>query len=528
VPCQVTAQASTIAGSNADEKLVTFAQTISTTSNEVAKAITNMASATVSSHNQGTSGIISSAMELSQIELDTSLKMKKVLLDAELSNDANISENEYRSRNAVMSADDSKAEVDLILLALEEHSSLSVPEIIFTLTETIDKSPDGKVLVPIIDAECSEEDIKEKGHCSIAKKAFPGRKLKAFFNMCTKEKRILITKKVDIDARKSTVEHANKRTSQAIKTTNSVSAITSRIAKQKMLACTPSDYQAKLCGAGMTKEDYQEAIVIGGIVPDGDVSAANFSSPSYSSAEGYMDFSAGEDGDEETAKHMQEEIQKQALDRTELQDDENQKVVPLYNTYKNANQVKSAISFIDNIVAQDLIPNLDPKDRKKVQNAEYQGRYMARLSTLSMVRLAMTDSMNQRVGKKMREMINSGVMETTDKFDIAADSPDNKESVLGASSMDMLSFRVGGQMANMQMSDQNGESSSAGNDFIAAPSPQDVMSKILESTLLQNEMYLKEITMNEQILSLKSIALAQKANSPEMVKLMKRLRQRGR
>lgn len=291
-----------------------------------------------------------------------------------------------------------------------------------------------------------------------------------------------------------------------------------RMQSQLVLSCTPAQYRNKLCATDMSPEEYQLDIVIGNIVPNGDVSASNFAYPSYSSAEGYLD-----DLDDDT----RQEIQDQALDREELIENPNQKIVPFVYTYKNANQVKSAMSFIDNLAADDIVPALNPNERKQVKNAEYQSRYLGRVASLNMVRLVMSDSMNMRVGEKMREMITSGSIRNVDKFNISADSSGNKESVLGASPIDVLTYRVNKQSSNLQLSDQNGDSSNVGNSFIAEPASGDAIDKIFDSMLIQNELMLKEYMMGEQILSMEAISLAQKVNSKQMIDKLEKLRRSG-
>ena len=66
LPCKTTAEASTIAGSNADQKLITFTQTITTTTNETAQALVDMATANASSLNTGAQTIVAAQAELSQ------------------------------------------------------------------------------------------------------------------------------------------------------------------------------------------------------------------------------------------------------------------------------------------------------------------------------------------------------------------------------------------------------------------------------------------------------------------------------
>lgn len=519
VPCKVTAVASTIAGSNADQELIQFTQDITTSTNEVAAALIDMANANAGALNQSAQSLISANVELSQIQLSQELKIKKSMSDRKMAFDKQMTETAYRSTVAVVSPDDTPEEFQLILDTLGENSDLSVPEIVLLLKETMDKDDEnGKVLVQIESSKgvCNSNDVEEDGKCAIAKRIYPGEKLKTLFQQCSADKRILVEKAKRNEARVAANEVVSEKTSKALETTDSAGAVSARLNKQRNLSCTPSQFKSGFC-AGMSPEEYQEAIIIGQVIPNGDVSASNFNSPAASSAQGYIT---------DLSDEAKKEIEQQSLDREPLKEDPNQRAIPFKHTYRNANQVQAAMHFIDNVVADDLIPAISPQDRRKVSNAQYQSRYLSRIAALSMVRLSLTSSMTERVGDKMREMMKSGSFDGPG-FEITADGKGNKESVLGASPADILEDRVAQQASNLQLGSQNGRSPNAGNDFISNPSKADSLEKINDSVLLQNEMLMKEILINEQLIVMDSIALSQKANSKDMIELMEDLR-RGR
>ncbi len=518
LPCKTTAEASTIAGSNADQKLITFTQTITTTTNETAQALVDMATANASSLNTGAQTIVAAQAELSQIEVNQKLKVEKAMADREMAHKSQMAENTFRANTSVVASDDTKEEFQLIIDTLASQSSKTVPEIILLLKETFDKDDEmGFVNVPIKAAEgvCEGDDVDDSGKCSVAKRVYPGQKLSAMFKQCSANKRKLIEMERKNESRVVAVENAAKESKGAIETTDVSGAVTQRIAKQKELSCSPTQYKAGICGKELSPEDYQESIIIGNIIPNGDLSASNFNSPTAASSHGYID-----DIDED----VQEEIRAQSLDREALIDNPNQKAVDVVHTYRNANQVKAAMDFVNNLVGGDLVPALDPSDRRKATNAEYQQRMMSRAAALSMVRLALNESMFDRVGEKMRAMIKNGDFDGASRFEITADSSENKESVLGAGPLDILEDRVKQQAASTQVSAQNGDSPNAGNDFIADPSGADSLGKILTSVSLQNEMLMDELLTVEQTLSLKAISNAQLVNSPEVLQLMKELR----
>lgn len=516
IGCKVTGEASTIAGSNADTELITFAQTITTDSNRIASAINDMAMSNAASISQGAQTIIASQMEMSQIQINQALTFSKAMADREMTHKAQLAENAYRSGNSVVSADDTKEEFQLILNYLDQYSDMSVPEIILILQETMDNDDElGYVMVPIKSSEsaCSEEDIQENGACSVAQRVFPARKMQSLYSQCSLEKRILTERKKKNEAKRTAVEITNRSTSRALENTSVAGSITQRLKSQTLLSCTPTEFKNNQCEA-MSKEEYQEAIVAGAIIPNGDVSASNFLSPTAINSHGYINKS-------DLSPDIQDQVEGASLDRMALQNNPNQKIVKFHHTYRNANQVKAALSLIDNIVGDDLVPALQASKRRQASSAEYQSRFLNRIASLSMARLVLTESMSSRVGDQMRALINSGKLHKEDKFPITLESPDNKESVTGASALDILQDRVNRQTGSEQVPSANG---SVNNDMITSPSETSAMDKILESLQLQNEMLLQERLMLEQTNSMAAISLAQKANSNRSVGVFRELR----
>jgi len=518
VPCKTTAEASTIAGSNADAELIKFSQDITLSTNQVAQAIMDMANSNAATFSSSASQIIATNAEMAQIELNQELKKSKAISDREMAHNQHLTELAYRASTAVVSKDDSKEEFEMILKTLDDNSEKSVAEVVLILTETMDKNDEeGKVLVQLPSSKgiCTEEEVTEEGKCSIAKRVYPGAKLNTLFKQCSVNKRMLFEMKSVREARTAAASISNKKMAIALETVTSSSSVANRLNSQRSLSCTPGEYKAGMCMLDSSPGGYQEAILIGNIIPGGDVSASNFSSPEASSASGFID---------ELSDEAKEDIVRQSLDREPLQEDPNQRVIPMVHTYRNANQVKASLNFIDNLVADDLVSGLSPNDRKKVSNSEYQSRFLAKVSAQAMVRLTLSSSLSMRTGEKMKAMIIDGSFQGKDKFGIDTSSPDNKESVLGPSALDVLEDRINNQSASLQLSSQNGGSENSGNEFISNPSKKDTLSKLNESVQLQNELLMKRYLMAEQMLALEATSVAQLANSPEMARLMQNLR----
>jgi hypothetical protein len=520
LPCKVTAEASTIAGSNADRELISFNQNVIKSTTDVANAIIDMANTNAKSLAGASQQIIAANAQITQSQIDRDLKAKKAFSDREMAHKQSLAAQQYRASTSIVSPDDTKEEFQLILNNLSKYSDKSVPEIILLLQQSFDDSEeDGLILVRLPSSEgiCTDDDVNKEGKCAIASRVFPGKKLNVLFKQCSVNKRMYVEMQAKKEARVAAASMSNTSTARALESTDAVGAATVRQERQRTLSCTPSEFQAGMCPSVASVEEYQEDIIIGNIIPNGDVSASNFNSPTASSAEGFI---------QDLPDDVVAQIENQSLDREGLIADPNQRIVPLVHTYRNANQVKASYDFINNLIAEDLVPAVSPNDRRKVSNAEYQSRYLNRIAALSMARLIMTESMTQRVGTKMREMILETDLSAVGKFEIAPGSSDGKESVLGASPLDILSDRVNQQAANLQTPDQNGGSSNAGNDFISSPSSNDAMGKISDSLQLQSEMMMKQYLMNEQMMSIEAITLAQMVNSAEMSKLMSELRRK--
>jgi len=523
VPCPQKGQAKDINGSNAEQELMTFTQSISEETSLHAQTLVDAANATASSINQGANSIIAAMFEASQIEADQDMRLMRAMGEMEMAMEMHIANQDASRARAVVGPDDTKEEFEVITTALEDYEDLSVPEIILVLREEFDNDEEaGKVNVPIPSSQgiCDENAIKVEGKCVIPKRVYPSKKLQSLFKLCSIEKRAIIESIKAKNAYENALALANKATMKALESTGASDAISARMRQSKELSCSPAEFKAGYCGstAGGTPEDYQEAIVAGKIIPNGDVSAANFTSPTTNSAEGYLPTSVTKQ------EIVAEEMENTSLDRRKLQQDPNQRAVPIEHTYRNANQVLSALMFIDNIVSDDIVPALPANDRKKVNTAEYQARFLQRTAALNMSRMVLNQYMMDRVGTKMEDMISSGAFDSRNPFDISIDSPAYKEDVLGASPIDILKDRVNKLSANLQTPEDNPDSINNGNDFIAAPNEADTMNKVLESMYIETELMMKDYLMQEQINAMRSVQLAQEINSPQVVNLLKELR----
>jgi hypothetical protein len=511
IPCNETGEASTIAGSNADIQLAEMATQISTDTNAVAQSIIDAAKTQSAALNKGASALTSTMIQVNQTNIEKQQQVKLVMNDAAMAHDTDMAEREVRRKSAIVSDDDTKAEFDVILNTLEQYADKTVPFTIAVLKQSYDDNSEGYVSVPIKESEgvCSDEDI-EDGKCGTAKRAFLGSKLSTLFQQCSATKKALVQEQRQSESKATTIAVVTQRQKEVAGITSSAGAVQSRIAQANENSCSPTEFVAGICNQDLSDEEYQEQLMIGAKVPNGDVLASNFTTPSDTYADGYLD-----DLDEDLA----EDIESAALDRDLLELNPEQTVVDIVDTYRNANQVKAAISFMDNIVGDDLVADLPINQRRDPGNAIAQSQYLQRMAGLSMVRTAMTDSMMKRVGTKMREYINTGKI--NDDLPITIDSSDHKESVAGAGTMDMLRSRVDEQMEKFSLSS---DASDGQADFVNAASLAVIQKMQLESLKLSNDFLFERYLIAEQRVGLKAIEVSYEANSEDNISRLNKLR----
>lgn len=514
IPCNGVGQASTISGSNADVALAKLSAKITTDSNAVAQAIIDGANANVAAMQTGVNGVVSGFMEMNQINLDAKMKQDKAMLDGEFDYLANQAEIDYRSSVSVVAADDTREEFDLILKYLTDYSDQSVPKTIYLLREGYDNNENGVIGVAIKSASgvCTQEQISQEGKCTVAKKVFPASKLEVLYKQCGIAKKVGRQLQVARKNKETLLEVVSKSSEKNAEVTDSAGAVSSRLAKTREQNCSPAQYKKNICKADLSFEEYQEQLMIGAIVPQGDVLASNFTSPSKTYVHGYVD---------EVSDETMADIQSQSLDRSELESYPEQRVVDLVDTYRNAAQVRSAFSFIDNVLGEDLVSNQSASKRRSFDSSQAQAAYLSRLGALSMAKTALTESLVLRLGEKMREAVKSGALPQNPI--ITMDSDENKESVTGASELDILRDRVQNQFDGFLLSSESPSEGST--DFVNNASNNAGLMQ-LDALFLANELMFKRYLILEQKVSMAAVQLSQKANSPDFTEALKQLRRK--
>jgi hypothetical protein len=493
--------------SNYAKESAQFISDIMIATEQIKMAIEEGSARQTGKFSEETASLIKSLMKMDETVLKQRLKQDKTIRDQEMNYEANIAEEKVRQSKSVLFKDDTKEEMKLITLTLEENSDLPVPSIIIALTEKYDVGGK-KIPIPIKAAEgvCSEEDV-EIGYCSIEKNITPGKKLAKFFKDCSTQKRELARKKQELTSQKAIIAANSRKTDDVINTVDGTSKQRESLGKQKQLSCTVQDYKNGVCANGMSKEDFQEKVALNHIIPNGTISPDNLLSPSFFGGADLRQYDAA------TIKDLKDK----ALSKDEIYKNHQQSVVPIVNTYKNSNQYVAATYFVDNISGSYLISNQPAEKRKKPTSTEFQALYNKRMAALSLVRSTFMSAIKKRTGSSITAEVEKGT-------DFSSLGEPIKESVLGASSYDILLERVDNVFSSVAMkaTADIGENSSM--DEINNGSENQLKKIQLDTLKLQTEILFKSLMEDEQIELLKAAQISTLINSPEMLEYLRSIR----
>jgi hypothetical protein len=503
----------TIAGSNADIKLLEIQSNMTMNGLLISKAVSDMALLVSGTQQKAVSDNSATMIELSQDKLKKDIEFKILMNEQELSMTLDQKSKEESSKKTVFFADDTAEEIKLITEFLKDNGDeYNVREISAMLITAYDDKPENKISIPFHGAKgkCSEEDIKG-GLCSTQKSITPGRKLIAFFGECSKDKAKLKGMETEKSANNASTVNNARETQKAISTTDSKAAMAKRVVEQKDLSCNIEQYKNNLCLRDVSKEDYQLMVANNVIIRNANISPSNFLSPTKVGGVGTL----------VTSKEDLKILESQALDITELEINPMQDVsqVPIVNTYKNANQLKGALDFMNNIVGMDLVANQSPQERKDVSSLEFQSRYNNRIAVLSLTRSVFSDSHKSRIGRKLAEVYkNDPTLENQNLIEPV------KESILGAGELDHLYARVDDLYKSVTVNGSDLKSIHAKEALNGQTGDKHWEKKNLENQKLLTEILFKRLMQSEKIELLKAAQVSSRANSVENIIYLKQLR----
>jgi len=498
---------------------------------EVRKQLEANSAAEVDMMSGSTEAIIKTIAATTDAQITDELKLKRSMLEMEMDYQAEMKERELRARNAPMDLDDTAEEVKFILNELDKSDGKHVQEV---LADQYSKyGEDGKIIPVRIKAgegnttptgeKCPEYDpnkhFKAAG-CFFGHKAFPAQKMAKYFEECSRAKRRIVSgakKNAASAAVASTVQKSqNEFANSSTKLRDSL--LNSKLEKQAPINCNPYDFKKEYClkDLGANKEAYVQKVIANEIIPNGNISSNNLFRPT---AVGSVD-------GEYSAELSSEE--KAALGQANVELNSNAAVsdntVPIVYTYRTSSQYLAAKDFVDNILAKEMVPNQPIDDRKQGSNSVYQSRFLSRAAALSVAEVSLNKSIEARLGKNLREAIESG--KNLNPY-VKVDGKVGeiiKEDINGAGYMDELADSINKDYQKVIIDAKNKIAGSAAAESLASMSSKKPEEWQLEAIIKQNEVTLEQYHQGERIEALLSAILAQKANSPENIQYLEELR----
>lgn len=484
----------------------------------------------------GDQAIIKTIMDTSNTQMKDELGMKRDFLQMEMDYQAELKEREVRAKNAPMDLDDTAEEVKFILNELDETKRTHAQEVLADMYAAYGK--DGQIIPTRIKAGeggktdtgevCPDYDPKvhfKPSGCFFGHKAFPAQKAAKYFDECSSSKRRMVSSAKKAATEKTIGASVQKSQNDFVATTTKIkdSVISGKIVQQAEVNCNPYDFNKKFCLKSMNadKQAYVQKVVANEIIPNGNISSNNLFKPT---AVGSVDG--------EFATNLTD-AEKSALNQANLDLNSSQgsssvavsdNTVPIVYTYRTSSQYLASKDFVDNVLAKELIPNQDMSDRKSGAGTVYQSRFLSRAAALSVAEYSMNKSIESRVGKKLREAIDSGKnMNPFLKVDGSVGTV-VKEDINGASWIDEVSDSINKDYQKVIVDATNQANGGSTSEALAAMSSKKPEEWQLEAIIKSNELTLEQYHQGERMEFLLAALLAQLSNSPENIKYLEDLR----
>ena len=252
------------------------------------------------------------------------------------------------------------------------------------------KNLDGKdiIVAPRID----KSGNCDGGKCGFKKPLEVSKMLEYYAPLCADAKRQTYKQELLNKSEMTTRISSARDIKNLVSNTSSVATSNNRIQRDLAVSCAPDMMKIGACGdIARTKDEYVNYVLQNKIIPNGNVSAINFYSPTSIGGLGYIDINSENRG-------VVADYAKNALDDSHRGGAD---VPIIVDTYRNSSQLKSALSFVDNVINLEAISNQSVSDRLKIRSAGFQNRYLSRVATLSLAKNVMNDSVAARRGRTL-------------------------------------------------------------------------------------------------------------------------------
>ncbi|MGR5368504.1 hypothetical protein [Photobacterium damselae] len=434
--------------------------------------------------------IASSSGSVTQAIVQTS--MKNSMDDARLASMSSKMEMDYQSElaNKKIEAQRSgkvgmvKEDVEYVLKFLNDpkYSKLNTTELVAFAKRNID----GKEI--IVAPRTDKGNKCSGGKCGFQKKIQLSQILEYYAPLCADNKRAHYKQDLLNKAQMNTKIASAREVKNMVSNTSSVATAHNRLKRDLEISCTPEMLKIGACGHIVSsKEEYVKAVLANKIIPNGNVSALNLYSPTSVGGFGYVDMNNPND------VRMMNDFASTALEHT---NNGGAGVPTIVDTYRNSSQLKSALSFVDNVVNIGAVSNQPVANRMGIGSSKFQNRFLSRIATLDLAKNVMGGSVAERRGRRLSSY-------DTNREDFVKEYDD------GASYIDIE--RYGIQKDLNKFSPQNIQN-------LQAMTDKQITIEMYKSQAKANALLWKRIRQAEQESLLLASLVAAEANSPDNIR----------
>lgn len=509
---------------------------------KAAKVVTDQlkenSAAEISTISDSTDTILKTMAAINDSQTRDFINLSRFFLDMEMNYMSELKEREVRSMSAPVALNDTQEVYQYILHNIDEEIKTGTKHsqpLIAQMTKT-DKTAGGTIIPVQIKAgenpysstgkNCKSYDPavdKTPSECFYGVKDFPSDKLSKLFNECSREKRRIVSSLKKSSTADTISRQVNKSQDDFMEITGNLrgSSINNRLRLQDDISCNISDMENKICHPELTKRAYVEKVINLEIVPNGDTSSSNFLSPTpIGSVDGKFDLEVDPKDLKAVGLASLDRNSKNSAGKNNAV---SSNTVPIVNTYRTSSQYLSAIAFINNILAKELVPNQDPASRTASSNALYQTRFLSRSAAMSLAESSMSKSIEMRLGKKMKEAIESSANLNPELEINGKAGKVVVEDINGAGYLDELADSIHKDYQKIVVSNENGNS---GIEEISVMTPDAIKEWQLTTVIRQNELAIIQFEQQERMELLLAAILSQLTNSASEVNYLEEIRRK--
>lgn len=490
IPCTALKTISGFSG-EAESSFSELNNSIKESGNLIIDAVEASSQAEIKLNAKNSSALIEILGTLNGSSVADDISRGKLVHEAKMDYMLELQDTKMKAEQSVVGINTTPEELRFIVDWLANNPDNTIKEHIKILKVTIDEK-DKKIPVKIKSADGVCDDSPDTA-CAVMKKMTPGKVTEILFDECSRAKRILVASIKQQKAITKVNSTMQKSQAEAIEVENTTQAASLKLIKQRKISCSPEEFNADVCGDGISSRAYAKAIVSNTLINNGNISASNFYNPPMV---GSIDGSFEGFSEREMRMASESNIIFEGNESSES-------TPPLVTTYKSSNQYLSAIDMVDNILNESAVANQPLSERKNLKNAEFQAGYLSRMASLSLSKYSLQNSINDRLG--------SNIQNATE-YDRAYPL---KETFNGAGAIDQLTFDIENDYKELE-SGKSKEMYEKNEKALAI--------MMLDAQLKQNKLVLAQILRNERIELLLATILANEYNSPAYSSYLNTLR----